>query len=205
VSDRFLPGFSRSVFTLLYLHGFLSSPRSHKAVQVRDWLARHHPEVAYHCPFLSAYFGTARAQLEGLVQGLLPGPIGLMGSSLGGYWATWLAEKYDLRAVLINPAVKPSVFDDRYIGVELKNYHTADTYLLTREHIGELQAAATPVIKRPANYWLLVQTGDETLDYRLAVEKYRGCRQTVETGGDHSFTGFERHIPAAFEFLLGGG
>ncbi|OGT71403.1 MAG: esterase YqiA [Gammaproteobacteria bacterium RIFCSPLOWO2_02_FULL_56_15] len=187
--------------TLLYLHGFLSSPGSSKAVQMRDWLAVHRPEIQYQCPFLTPYFGETRKRLEGLVTELLPEPVYLMGSSLGGFLATWLAEKYDLRAVLINPAVQPSVLDHGYTGVELKNFHTGDTYVLNGSHVSELHAADTPVIRRHDNYWLLVQTGDETLDYRLAVKKYNGCRQLIEQGGDHGFHDFARHIPEAVRFL----
>jgi predicted esterase YcpF (UPF0227 family) len=186
---------------LLYLHGFLSSPASSKAVQVREWLAHHRQDIEYRCPLLTPYFGETAQTLEALVKERLPDPVYLMGSSMGGYLATWLAEKYDLRAVLINPAVQPSVLDDGYIGVELQNYHTGDRYVLTEAHIAELKALSSPAIRRLNNYWLMVQTGDETLDYRLAVEKYRGCAQLVEEGGDHGFIGFERHIPAAILFF----
>lgn len=186
---------------LIYIHGFLSSPRSIKALQVQDWLARHRPEVAYHCPFLPPYPALAQRQLDQLIESLLPEPVYLMGSSLGGYWASWLAEKYDLRAVLINPAVRPSMLMPEYLGVTLKNYHTDDTYQLNSTHIDEIRAVDTPHIRRPQNYWIMLQSGDETLDYRLAVAKYRQCRQLVEAGGDHGFQDFERWIPAALDFL----
>ncbi|MEJ2761421.1 MAG: YqiA/YcfP family alpha/beta fold hydrolase [Gammaproteobacteria bacterium] len=189
--------------TLLYIHGFLSSPASGKAVQVRDWLAAHRPSMEYHCPFLTPYFDEAGMELESFVESRLPGDVYLMGSSLGGYWATHLAEKYDLRAVLINPLVRAERLRREALGFELKNYHTDDVYILEERHADALEAADTPVIRRPENYWLLVQTGDETLDYRLAVAKYAGCRQLVEEGGDHGFQGFERHIRAAVEFLEG--
>ena len=186
---------------LVYIHGFLSSPRSHKALQVHDWLAQNRPDIDYYCPFLTPYFGEARAALDTLVTSLMPGTVMLMGSSLGGFWATYLAEKYDLRAVLINPAAKPGVLGQDYVGVELKNYHTDDTYVLTKRHIQELLSADTPVIRRHDNYWLMVQTGDETLDYRLALEKYAGCKQLIERGGSHAFDGFERLISRAIAFL----
>ena len=186
---------------LLYIHGFLSSPQSHKAVQVADWLKHNRPDIRYHCPFLTPYPEKTRAMLEQIVAGTQPDPLYLVGSSLGGFWATWLAEKYDLKAVLINPAVKLSVFKSEYINTELKNYHTEDTYLLTEEHVEHFQKVNTLQIRRKRNYWLLVQTGDETLNYRLAVNKYSGCRQLVEPGGDHSFQNFDRHIPAVIEFL----
>jgi predicted esterase YcpF (UPF0227 family) len=159
--------------------------------------------MEYLCPFLTPYFDEVKVILENLVEQRLPGPVHLMGSSLGGYWATWLAEKYDLRAVLINPLVEPRRLGDEFLGQELHNYHTDDVYVLEPRHIQALLQADTPEIKHPENYWLLVQTGDETLDYRLAVAKYAGCRQTVEQGGDHSFRDFQRHIPAAVEFLEG--
>lgn len=185
---------------LIYIHGFLSSPLSHKAQQVQTWLAENRTDIDYHCPFLPPYPGQARDLLESLVESL-PGPVYLMGSSLGGFWATYLAEKYDLRAVLINPAVKPSMLMPEYVGVELQNYHTDDTYVLSEQHIDELRAVDTPQIQRLDNYWLMAQTGDETLDYRLAVEKYRGCKQLVEEGGDHAFQDFERWIGRTIDFL----
>jgi len=190
--------------SLIYIHGFLSSPRSHKALQMQQWLAEHYPEIHYFCPFLSAYPDTAQAQLEELVeQKLADGPVYLVGSSMGGFWSTYLAEKYGLRAVLINPAVEPSALLPQYLGKTLNNYHTDDSYVLGPEHIEALQQATATMatLHKPENYWLLVQTGDETLDYRLAVEKYQACKQTLEVGGDHSFQNFERHIAAAIEFL----
>jgi hypothetical protein len=187
---------------LIYLHGFLSSPRSHKAVQVRDWLAARRPDIDYYCPLLTPCFSDTRQTLETLTTRLLPQPVILMGSSLGGYWATFLAEKYNLRAVLINPVTSPAILDRSYPGEVLKNYHTDDTYILKKEDLSALQAAYTPAISCYENYWLMVQTGDEVLDYRLAADKYKGCRQLVVQGGDHGFQNFDQHIPAAINFLL---
>lgn len=187
--------------TLLYIHGFLSSPASGKAVQVHDWLQRHRPDMEYRCPFLTPYFDESKQVLESIVEGILPEPVYLMGSSLGGYWATYLAERYDLSAVLINPLVEPERFGREFLGCELRNFHTNDTYVLEQSHVDALVSARVQTIHRPDNYWLLVQTGDETLDYRLAVEKYAACRTTVEDGGDHSFQEFERHIEDAIHFL----
>ncbi len=189
---------------LLYIHGFLSSPQSFKARQTQVWLAANHPEIAYYCPQLTPYPEQTRRELEQLVESLLPQPVYLMGSSLGGFWATWLAEKYDLRALLINPAVSPGNFMPRYIGQELKAYHSDDCYQLTADHIDEINAVDCPVA-RLQNYWLLVQTADETLDYRDAVKKYAGCKQTIEEGGDHAFQGFERYLDTGIEFLAANG
>jgi uncharacterized protein len=185
---------------LLYIHGFLSSPQSFKARQMQAWLAENHPEIAYHCPQLTPYPEQTRRELEQLVESLLPQPVYLVGSSLGGFWSTWLAEKYNLRALLINPAVCPGDFMPRFIGQTLKAYHTDDLYQLTAEHIDEITAVDIPVT-RSQNYWLLLQTGDEILNYRDAEKKYAGCKQTIEEGGDHAFQGFERYLAPGLEFL----
>ena len=185
---------------LLYIHGFLSSPLSFKAQQTKSWLAANHPEIDYHCLQLSPYPAQTQHCLEELVESLLPAPVYLMGSSLGGFWATWLVEKYNLRALLVNPAVRPQEFMPKYLGIDLKSYHTDDIYQLQPHHVEEIkQVDVKP--HRLDNYWLLVQTGDETLDYRPAVEKYVGCKQTIEEGGDHSFQGFERYLDRGLEFL----
>lgn len=185
---------------LLYIHGFLSSPLSFKAQQVKRWLADCHPEIQFHCPQLTPYPAQTQEQLAALVEQLLHEPVYLMGSSLGGFWATWLAERYNLRALLINPAVSPQTFMPAYLEVDLKGYHTDDSYRLSARHIDEIVTADVPVTRHD-NYWLLLQTGDETLNYRDAVAKYQGCRQTVEEGGDHSFQGFERYLEAALVFF----
>jgi uncharacterized protein len=186
--------------SMLYIHGFLSSPLSFKAQQTAQWLADQHPEVTVYCPQLTPYPAQTQQQLALLVESLLPKPLYIMGSSLGGFWATWLAEKYNLPAVLINPAVKPQEFMPGYLEVDLKSYHTDDSYRLRAQHIDEIIAVDVPVT-RLSNYWLLVQKGDETLDYRRAVQKYAGCKQTIEDGGDHSFQGFERFFDDCMTFF----
>lgn len=185
---------------LVYIHGFLSSPLSHKAVQLEQWVAEERPDIEYHCPALSAYPSEVRLELERLVESLLPGPVYLVGSSMGGFWATWLAEKYNLPAVLINPAVRPTGLMPKYVGIELKNYHNDDTYTLGQGDIDALAEMELAKPRRLENYWLLAQSGDETLDYRQALEYYQDSKQLVEEGGDHSFQGFERFIPASLTF-----
>jgi len=189
---------------LLYIHGFLSSPKSHKAIQMGEWLKQHRPQIRYLCPFLTPYPDLTRNTLEQLVEQHLPGPLYLMGSSLGGFWATWLAEKYGLRAVLINPAVDLGLFNQKYINTDLKNYHTDDTYKLTEEHIAGFKSSDIPVVSLPEKYMLLVQTGDEVLDYRQAVQKYTGCKQIIDEGGDHTFDCFDTYIADAISFLEAG-
>jgi hypothetical protein len=122
----------------------------------------------------------------------------LVGSSLGGFYATHLAEKHGLRAVLLNPAVTPQLDLESYLGTQ-RNLYTGEAYELTRDHIAEWRALEMPVI-HPERYLLIVETGDEALDYREAVRKYAGARQVVIEGGDHTLASFPEHLPLILEF-----
>ena len=186
---------------LIYIHGFLSSPLSHKAQRVKQWLTDNRPEIHYHCPHLTPYPQEVCPLLEALVESLLPQPVYLIGSSLGGYWATYLVEKYNVSAVIINPLAEPGRLIPAYKDMPLKNYHTDHVYQLDESHVQALMAIDTPQIKRLDNYWLMVQTNDQTLDYRPAVKKYSGCKQLVEQGGDHSFVGFDNWLGEIMNFF----
>ncbi len=123
----------------------------------------------------------------------------LVGSSLGGYYATYLAETHDLRAVLVNPAVVAHLSLAAYVGQQT-NVYTGETFEFTQEHIAELSALEVARLSKPERFWLMVETGDEVLDYRQAVGKYAGARQTVIPGGDHSFRHFPEYTDAIIEF-----
>ncbi|MBY5993723.1 YqiA/YcfP family alpha/beta fold hydrolase [Ferrimonas balearica] len=194
---------------LLYLHGFNSAPSSTKATQVARYLARHHPNEPVAIPHLATAPNRARDQILPLAASALKTgePLRLMGSSLGGYLASFLLESLvaevgegDLRAVLINPAVRPYELLADYIG-EQENPYTGERYRVEAEHMGQLQALDTPVLAQPERYLVLLQTGDEVLDYRQAETKYRQSELRIERGGDHSFQGFEQRLPEAMAFL----
>jgi len=181
---------------LLYLHGFRSSPQSWKARLVGEALDARGLADRFHCPALSHDPVQAIAQAEAVLA--RHGPCTLVGSSLGGYYATWLAERHGLRAVLINPAVvAPRALAD-YIGPQ-SNLYTGEIFEFTQAHVDALQALSVATLD-PARYWLLVETGDEVLDYRRAVERYAGARLTVLPGGDHGFTRFPEYLPQILEF-----
>lgn len=194
-----------AVSTLIYLHGFLSSPLSAKAVLTRDYLTRHHPAIELRVPLLPDYPEQALAAADAAVRAALAvGRVGLIGSSMGGYFATILAERYDLRAVLVNPSAQPHLRIHRYFSHDGKgeqtNPYTGNRFTLDASHARWLENELPPSI-HPERYWLLTQMDDEVLDYRDAVEFYAGCRQTIEPGGNHQFVGFERYLPAIIEFL----
>ncbi len=184
---------------LIYIHGFNSAPNSYKARLTGERMRALGRESDYLVPALPHRPAQAMALLRDLVE-RHPGAA-LIGSSLGGFYATWLAEHYEqyaLRVVLVNPAVRPYVLLSGYLGAQ-KNIYTGAAYELTSQHVDELKALEVATIT-PERYLLLTRTGDEVLDYRLAVDKYRGARQRVIPGGDHGFGDFENYLDEALGF-----
>ena len=184
---------------LIYLHGFNSSPHSHKAQVTRAWMAEHHPEVRFICPVVPPYPEQAGPAITEACLGVNWESALVMGSSMGGFYATWLADRHGCRAVLINPAVRPWQGREYLLG-EQTNFHTGETYLFEQRHIDDFAAYGIAAPARPENFWVLLQTGDEVLDYRRAKDFYTGCRLTIEEGGDHGFQGFERFLPDIVRF-----
>ncbi len=188
--------------TIVYLHGFRSSPASAKAQQLRaavDALpAARRPQL--HVPALTHAPLAAVAAIAAWVDAHARGEqLTFVGSSLGGFYATHLAERYGARAAMINPAVHPARDLAPWIGIQT-NLYTGEAFEVTPAHFAELEALAVPRIARPERYFLLVETGDEVLDYREAVAHYGGGWQYVHGGGDHGFTGFAAQIPAILRF-----
>jgi predicted esterase YcpF (UPF0227 family) len=182
---------------VIYIHGFNSSALSHKAGLVRERMAELGRAAEFICPELPDRPAEAIALLSRLVteQPTMPS---LIGSSLGGFYATALAERYGVRAVLVNPAVRPYELLAQAIGPQ-RNLYTGAQYDLTPAHLEELRALEVPATT-PSRYLLITRTGDEVLDYRDAVECYRGCEQIVEPGGDHGFGDFGRYVDRALAF-----
>jgi hypothetical protein len=188
--------------TLVYLHGFRSSPASIKATRLSEFVAAlpvtARPQL--HVPALADRPAVAIAAVaQWIDRHANPAALTFVGSSLGGYYATHLAERYDARAVMINPAVRP--YDDlqSWRGVQT-NLYTGAEFEVTNAHFDELRALRVARITRPERYFLLVETGDEVLDYREAVAFYGGAWQYVRGGGDHSFTDFATQLPAILRF-----
>jgi uncharacterized protein len=184
---------------LLYLHGFNSSSHSSKAREMGDWLQQRGLGESYQCPDLPHRPAAAIQLLDELI-GASPHPVKLIGSSLGGFYATWLAEKHGLKAILVNPCVACHSKLADYIGQTQKNWHSGEEYIFSAEHAAELNAHVVTRISQPERYLLLAETGDSVLDYREAVAYYSGAEQVVLEGGDHGFTRFIDYIPAILAF-----
>lgn len=186
---------------LLYLHGFNSSNLSEKARIMREYTETHRPDIKVIVPQLPCYPGETQAFLTDLMAKYPHRQIGVVGSSLGGFLATWLHQHYGVRAVLINPAVAPYDLLQDYLGEQVNPY-TQERYFLEPKHMDELKALAVGKLSEPSSLWLLQQEGDEVLDYRQAIERYQDCKQTVEPNGNHAFVDFERHCASILTFLF---
>jgi predicted esterase YcpF (UPF0227 family) len=182
---------------IVYLHGFNSSPTSHKAQVLQRYLEAQGLSAAYRCPALPT---SGRTSIE-LVERLLAAayePVCVVGSSLGGFYATYLAEHHGVRAVLLNPAIEPHTGLRAYLG-EQRNLYTGERYVLTEEHLSEWRSLYCETVT-PERYYLVVETGDEVLDYARAVERFAGSEQLVIPGGDHSLRSFGEHLPRIVRF-----
>ncbi|QDF66054.1 esterase YqiA [Shewanella sp. SNU WT4] len=187
---------------LLYIHGFNSSPQSDKARITLAYCQEHYPELLVHQPQLPSHPVAALAMLCDITeQALAKGePLYYIGSSLGGFFATILAERYGGVAALVNPAIEPHQLMTSLLGWQTNPY-TGERYQVTLEHQTQLAAMAVKVIAHPDRFLVLLQTGDEVLDYREAVAYYHCCQLRVQQGGDHAFTGYQEQLDGIFQFF----
>jgi predicted esterase YcpF (UPF0227 family) len=185
--------------TILYLHGFRSSPQSFKARMIGDRLTELCWGGRYQCPQLPASPREAIALASTIAAASAPEKLALIGSSLGGYYATWLAEKIGCRAVLLNPAVKPPRDLESYVGVTTA-YHSDERFDFKREYIDELNSLAVDAVTRPERYFLLAATGDEVLDWHEMVRHYPRAHHRVIDGSDHGISDFVDHVDDVLAF-----
>ena len=185
----------------VYLHGFNSSPQSFKARALAQRLAERGRAKDFVAPELSHWPREAIATAESVIDRHAAGSVTLVGSSLGGHYATWLAERYGLRAVLVNPAIGPADLLAAALGPQ-RNLYSGDQYELTPAHLEQLRALDVSAITRPERYLLAIATEDEVLDSRVATARFSAARQIVHAGGDHGFADFTRYLDAVIDFGL---
>ena len=192
---------------ILYLHGFRSSPASFKGKMMAQALAERGLTHIWAAPQLPASPKAAIELALGLAQGQLedngedPGRLTVIGSSLGGYYATHIAERLGCKAILLNPAVHaardlaPAVGDHRM-------YHSDAPFTFLPEYLDELAALHVDPLTRLQRYFLVAATGDEVLDWREMRERYAGCRQHIVQGSDHGLSNFAELLPEVLAFAL---
>jgi predicted esterase YcpF (UPF0227 family) len=183
---------------VLYLHGFRSSPQSFKAQRLQAWLEAHRPAVHWWCPQLPPSPREAIAMVEAGIAGWPAASSVVLGSSLGGFYATAVAERTGWPALVMNPAVDPARDLRQYIGEQTQFHDPSRRFFFRPEFIGELEALAVPRITRPQRYAAIIAKGDELLDWREMAGRYPGATIRLIEGSDHALSDFEEHLP----FLL---
>ena len=186
---------------VLYLHGFRSSPLSTKAQQMARVMAAQFPHITWWCPQLPPSPQAAAAFiLEGTAHWPADG-MAVIGSSLGGFYATWLAARRGCKAVLLNPAVDPARDLTKYIGEQSTWHNPAERFYFAPEFVDELRALEVGTLPHPERAWALIAKGDEVLDWHEMTARYPNSPQVVMEGGDHAISNFETYLPQVLDFL----
>jgi len=186
---------------LLYLHGFRSSPQSTKARKFAAWVAANRPELVWWCPQLPASPTAAMREVMAGVAGWRADRMAVIGSSLGGFYATAVAERRGCRAVLLNPGVDPARDLADAIGATTA-WHSSEPLDFRPEYVDELRAIAPPAKLTDLNrYFAVIAKGDEVLSWREMSERYAGARVRLIEGSDHALSDFDDHFPAVLAFL----
>jgi uncharacterized protein len=186
---------------LLYLHGFRSSPQSAKARLMAQQVAAHHPDWVWLCPQLPP---SPREAMHRVAQAIKDWPahsMAVVGSSLGGFYATWIAEQRACRAVLLNPAVNPARDLEKYIGEQTQFHAPEEHFYFKAEYVQELRDLQCGELNQPQNYLAIIAKGDEVLDWREMHARYQSAKVLLLEGGDHAISNFEEHLPAVMEHL----
>jgi predicted esterase YcpF (UPF0227 family) len=186
---------------LLYLHGFRSSPQSTKARQVAAWVQKNHPDVTWWCPQLPP---SPQQAMQMVAEGTANWPrasMAVMGSSLGGFYATHVAETCGCKAVLLNPAVNPARDLVKYIGEQTAWHDPNERFFFEPRFVDELRDLEHGPVARPDNYFAVIAKGDEVLDWREMTGRYPGARIKLLEGGDHAISDFDRYLPETMDFL----
>ena len=195
----------KSTTHLLYLHGFRSSPMSAKARKMAAIIQKNYPGVTWWCPQLPA---SPRQAMREVMAKVSTWPqeegfqsMAVIGSSLGGFYATWVAEKIGCNAVLLNPAVDPARDLSSYIGEQSSWHDPKEKFFFKPEFVAELNVLRAGPIKAAQNYLTIIAKGDEVLDWREMTSRYADTQMRLLEGGDHALSDFDDHLPVVLDFL----
>ena len=186
---------------LLYLHGFRSSPQSTKARMMAIHVAQEHPTVTWWCPQLPPSPAEAAELIGRGTAGWPADHMAVVGSSLGGFYATWLAQRRGCRAVVLNPAVDPARDLAAHIGEQTAWHTPEERFFFRPEYIDELRELESGPLTQPERCFGIIAKGDELLDWREMTARYEGARIRLLEGSDHALSDFDQHIDAVLAFL----
>ena len=186
---------------LLYLHGFRSSPQSTKAQQVAALMAAQFPHITWWCPQLPPSPQAASALIQTGTANWPAQRMAVIGSSLGGFYATWLAAQRGCKAVLLNPAIDPARDLAKYIGEQTAWHDPAERFYFAPEFVDELRNLKVGPMPHPERVWVLIAKGDEVLDWHEMTARYPGAQQVILEGGDHAISDFADYLPQVLQFL----
>ena len=193
---------TKTLTHVLYLHGFRSSPQSTKASRLASLFSSTYPDVHWWCPQLPpSPLEASKLILEGIANWPKES-MAVIGSSLGGFYATWLAHRYDCKAFLINPAIDPARDLAKYIGEHSAWHDPNERIYFAPAYIEELRHLYVGEFKHPQKVFALIAKGDEVLDWREMTGRYPECPQLVLEGSDHGVSDFELHLPKLLQFLF---
>jgi len=190
-----------TVTHLLYLHGFRSSPLSAKAVKMAAAVQALHPAVHWWCPQLPPSPRQAMAMLMAGIADWPRGSMAVVGSSLGGFYATWIAARTGCPAVLLNPAVHPARDLASHIGEQSAWHSPQEIFFFQPEFVQELRDLDAGTLSRPERFYTLIAKGDELLDWREMSARYAGSQGLLLDGGDHALSDFDAHLAGVLRFL----
>ena len=186
---------------LLYLHGFRSSPASTKARMTAAAVATRFPRMQWLCPALPA---SPKQAMDAILQATADWPLAttaIIGSSLGGFYATWLAERWGCKAVLLNPAVHPARDLAAHLGNQTVWQDPAQHFVFEAAYVDELRALEVAHISQTDRYFAVIAKGDEVLDWQEMLGHYNGSHIKLLPGSDHALSDYELHLDPVLNFL----
>ncbi|HET9206993.1 MAG TPA: YqiA/YcfP family alpha/beta fold hydrolase [Burkholderiaceae bacterium] len=196
-----MPAPTRAPTHLLYLHGFRSSPQSFKARMLHTWLQQHAPQVTWWCPQLPPSPREAWDLMRGGTRAWPVHSMAVLGSSLGGFYATVVAEAVGCAAVVLNPAVDPARDLVRYVGDQTAFHDPSQHFEFKAAYVDELRALTPSRLTDPSRYAAVIAKGDELLDWREMSARYAGSHLRLLEGSDHALSDFDQHLPFVLDFL----
>ena len=185
--------------TILYFHGFKSSSDSTKAKDLHKFISRRTRNTILITPNIHDNFHDAHDQIINLIESNQPN-VFFMGSSLGGYYASFFSQKYNKKAVLINPAIPPLKDLAMHLGKN-KNYSNGNKFIITKNDIDYIRSLSYKKILKPKNLMILLESGDEILNYNDTSSYFSGSHIDILYGGDHSYSSFKEKFNKIQDFL----